>query len=158
VALGTIMLALATGALGFLTWQLGIASRRDVESQWRPVVVPADRKGMDIGWNLKVWDEDDKRLGWINVINAGSGPALELVFYVDCPERTTTDAWGALASNDRRYLEFEMPAGTTHASCRFEYRSVSGKVYPSKFLIEAMPNSDRWRIVDVLVHGDEAFR
>jgi hypothetical protein len=158
VAVGTIMLALATGALGFLTWQLGLASRKDVEAQWRPVLVPADRAGFDIGWHLKVWDDEDMRRGWLNVINAGSGPALELSFFVDCPERTTTDTWGALAGGDRRYFEFEMPPGTTQASCRFEYLSISGKMYPSKFLIEAMPNSDRWRIVDVLVHGDKAFK
>jgi hypothetical protein len=157
VAIGTILLAGATGVLGFLTWQLGLASRKDVEAQWRPVLVPSDRAGFDIGWHLKVWDEGDKRLGWLNVTNAGSGPALEMSFFVDAPHRTTTDTWGALASGDRRYFEFELPPGTREASCRFEYRSISGKTYPSKFLIEAMPTGERWRIVDVLVHGDKAF-
>jgi hypothetical protein len=160
VAIGTILLALATGGLGFLTWQLGRASRRDVEAQWRPVLVPSDRVGMDPGWNLAVSDSEDgsKRIGWINVINAGSGPALELKFYVDAPHRMTTDTWGALASNDKRYFEFELPPGTTEASCRFEYQSISGNVYPSKFLIEAMPAGPRWRIADVLVHGEKAFK
>lgn len=159
VAIGTILLAVATGVLGFLTWQLGRASRKDVEAQWRPVLVPSDRLGMETGWNLAVTDshDGDKRIGWINVINAGSGPALELKFFVDAPHRTTTDTWGALASNDKRYFEFELPAGTTQASCRFEYQSISGNVYPSKFFIEAMPTGTRWRIVDVLVHGDHAF-
>lgn len=158
VAIGTILLAMATGVLGFLTWRLGAASRKDVEAQWRPVIVPSDRVGMDPGWNLAVSaDEGDTRTGWINVINAGSGPALEMKFYVDAPDRTTSDFWGALASNDRRYFEFELPAGTREATCRFEYQSISGNTYPSKFLIEAMPTGERWRIVDVLVHGEKAF-
>jgi hypothetical protein len=157
VAIGTILLATATGVLGFLTWQLGQASRRDVEAQWRPVIVQSDRRGFDIGWHLKVWDDGDKRLGWLNITNAGSGPALQLQFYVDAPERTTEDHWGALASGDLRYFDFELPPGATRASCRFTYKSISGQTYPSKFLIEAMPGSDRWKISDILVHGDEAF-
>jgi hypothetical protein len=157
VAIGTIALALATGVLGFLTWQLGRASRKDVEAQYRPVLVPADRKDMAPGWNIKVWDEGDVRKGWINVVNAGSGPALELKFFVDAPHRVLEDTWGALASDDKRYFEFELPAETREAKVRFEYSSISGNKYPSKFLVEQMPTGERWRIVDVLVHGDKAF-
>lgn len=95
--------------------------------------------------------------GTVAVMNAGQGPALDVRVYLDNPHTVATDTWDAIPRDNTHIFSLLAPDDFDAASIRIDYRSVAGETFPSKFVIERIPNSDDWKITNVLVHGRDAF-
>lgn len=141
VAVGTLILALATFALVWVTYKLAVSSEASLRAQVRPVLIPA-RAG-----TLNYVDEADQygnRPGLtIPIQNVGSGPALYIRTEMD-PQGWAEAQQGpivALAAGDEVVLRFGGAAPQEMVQLLMDYRDLGGRTYSTAVTVDLTAQS-----------------
>jgi hypothetical protein len=156
VAIGTLGLAMTTGALAWMTWRLARAAAAEARSQSRPALIPGAAD-----W---AFDPDPRRLHHdlerqrltVNIRNAGRGPALFVrVSLEPSGGSPTSGPRAAMGPGDEVQLVFE---GEAEARDRWQilldYRDLAGRSYATAVLIESSPTL---RFYDVRTFEDRSI-
>jgi hypothetical protein len=148
VAVGTLLLALATFSLALRTGNLAKWSEADVRAQWRPNILPAS----DSLTRAIVYDESEHSL-CVRVQNAGRGPALYIRTHME-PGGVSPEHWslGALAAGDERELMFRTAKINSAVQLLFDYRDLANRTYSTSITIDVV-NGDM-RFYDVHLFED----
>lgn len=151
VAVGTLLLALATAYLALRTRTLAKASEADLRVQWRPVILPASDSPSTRGIS---YDESEGSLR-VRVRNAGRGPALYIRTHLE-PGGISPEHWslGALAAGDDRELIFRTEGLNPPIQLLFDYRDLADRTYSTSVTVDVV-NGDM-RFYDVHLFEDHA--
>jgi hypothetical protein len=154
VALGTIVLAVATYWLARDTRRLARSSEAELRSRWRPLVIPSQRAG---GLPVEYDRGTNRLMVWIR--NAGAGPALGVRVQLD-PD-TSPDRWsrGALGSGDEVLLAFSLRTSLdSSAQLLIDYRDLADREHGVSITLTTeggrfVPYDVRFENHSVTTHG-----
>ncbi|WP_329317257.1 hypothetical protein OG723_44545 (plasmid) [Streptomyces sp. NBC_01278] len=166
VALGTLILAVATAIVAGFTARLASRTRdlakestADQRAQWRPVLLPASTFMNPDMPPLSYFDGPGVL---IRIRNAGRGPALHVRAQLDTPsswdqeQERSPDQWslGALAAGDEQELKFRQVGGFGPAAqLRLDYRDLAGRRYATVIILTS--EADKETITRI--HDTERF-
>jgi hypothetical protein len=166
VALGTLVLALATFYLALRTSTLAKASEAEMRAQWRPVILPGSDSTPE---RAIVYDDSEGSLH-MRVRNAGRGPALFIRTHLEPgagqePGGISPERWsfGALAAGDEREVTFGTPKIETLSQLLFDYRDLADRTYSTSVTIDVVNGDIRFydvRLFEdhaVTYHGDAVY-
>jgi hypothetical protein len=145
VALGTLILALATVWLASSTRGVARATAQEVAAQWRPVLLPGRRGQEGTGYADQplVYDAGTTWLS-VSIRNAGRGPALFVRVLLD-PDNASPADWnlGALAPGDEEQLVFRgIDRFDGPKQLLLDYRDLAGKQFASALVLS--PDGPRY--------------
>jgi hypothetical protein len=151
VAVGTLLLALATAYLALRTRTLAKASEADLRVQWRPVILPTSDSPSTRAIS---YDESEGSLR-VRVRNAGRGPALYTRTHLE-PGGISPEHWslGALAAGDERELIFRTAKVNPPIQLLFDYRDLADRTYSTSVTVDVV--SGDMRFYDVHLFEDHA--
>jgi hypothetical protein len=149
VAIGTLLLAVATFLLVLRTAALARSSDADIRAQWRPIILPA---AYDAGDSALFYTDG---VLYVGIKNAGRGPALYIRAQIE-PDGVSPEIWplGALAAGDKYELEFRIAKPDSAIQVLFDYRDLAGRTYSTSITIEVI--GGELRFYDVRLFEDHA--
>jgi hypothetical protein len=151
VAVGTLLLALATFYLVLRTSALAKSSESDLRAQWRPVILPASYPslGESVGYDANA------DLLFVRVQNAGRGPALHVRTQVE-PGGISPDHWslGSLAVGNEQELWFRTVKPDSTFQVLFDYRDLANRTYSTSMTVDIV--DEAMRFYDVRLYEDHA--
>lgn len=132
VAIGTVLLAVATFALAWLTRRLAQSGLEDVRSQYRPVLLPATDSATT---RAVVLNRAEGSLR-VRIRNVGRGPALFVRSQLD-PFNASAANWSlaALAPGDEQDLIFRAVVDRQLIQLLLDYRDLAGRAHSSSITL-----------------------
>lgn len=142
VAAGTLVLALATFALVWVTYKLAVSSEASLRAQVRPILIPAQVGLIDYSVQESVSGSHSEYGIVIPVTNAGPGPALYIRAEMD-PRGWATAKQGpvvALAAGEQVLLAFQGKPPQEMVQLLVDYRDLGGRTYSTAITIDIVGN------------------
>lgn len=145
-----------TGVLAFFTWRLAHSTKRDVEAQWRPLLVPCFHETTPTspwtGWAILA----DGTFGF-SFQNVGKGPALRLQFLVADPPASTTDFVSSGPSRStilpvKKKAVFQVEnarLADNRIRVRADYADVAGNKHHTVAVCCHVPVDDSWAVESI---------
>jgi hypothetical protein len=129
-ALATVIVASVTAWLAWQTRALARETKRDVEAQWMPLLLPPTRGG--------VAEEFDNL--HLTLVNSGRGAALRgFIWTEDDPKRRAFGSFHVAAGEERDPVKTPMPPGgvlvTTTARVHVEWEDLTGNIFEAVILV-----------------------
>lgn len=150
VAIGTLLLSIATGYLAWKTRALARETALEVAAQNRPVLVPGNT--VDGTPQPLLFSAGAQQLE-VDIRNAGRGPALDIDAVME-PANLRPQTWhkAALSPNSHARLNFAGVTVPEYAmTLALQYRDLANQRFESRIMIErvASPRGDVYRFADV---------
>lgn len=175
VAIGTLTLASGTLFLAWATRRLATQTALEVQSQWRPILVPQED-------TLKIWESDldpeeeqllsrigseqwvggdrfvdtremQRRRMSVTFRNIGPGPALEVVstqlWAGPLPWWTSSRDAAVLATGGEHHVEMSGFPDRGNGSVRVQYRDLAGRRYSTEMRASERPAGPKIEHVDI---------
>jgi len=149
VAIGTVLLALATVGLAWSTNTLARASEVELRAQWRPVILPA----LDpLSRRALTYDRQEGLLH-VRIRNAGRGPAHYVRVTIE-PLQVSPELWslGALAVGDHQDLRFRTPRIESTVQLLIDYRDLADRTYATSITVTVVDDDLRFYDVHLFDH------